>query len=269
MAKNFAIMRVEKIKSAVSVKGMLKHNFRDIETPNADSEKLGENIHLAALSVDDGMKRYKDILPDKVRKNAVHAINYVFTTSPDATPEANAGAIREALNWTTELHGKENIIMASVHNDEATPHIHILAMPMKDGKLNARHFIGGTNHRMGELQDEFYERIEKQGLDLNRGVKGSKATHKSIKKHYSEVNQVLNHRKELENNGAIKAGKFLKKGMTGKLSALEPEAKVQVLERIVDSLATHGLNQPAPPKAQEKEKAKEPEKTKRPDIDYD
>ena len=72
MAK-FAILRTGKLKSAASVKGMLKHNFRTIDTPNADSKLTIDNEHLSAISVDDGMRRYREALPDKVRKNAVHA----------------------------------------------------------------------------------------------------------------------------------------------------------------------------------------------------
>ena len=52
---------------------MLKHNFRTIDTPNADSKLTPDNEHLSAVSVDDGMRRYREALPDKVRKNAVHA----------------------------------------------------------------------------------------------------------------------------------------------------------------------------------------------------
>ena len=250
MSNKFAILRVGKLKSAVAIKGMLKHNFRDIETPNAAGELLDENIHISAKSTDEGMAMYRDILPDKVRKNAVHAIDYLITTSPDATPEANAGAIKEAVEWVTEKHGAENIIMASVHRDESTPHVHMLVVPMKDGKLNARHFIGGTKHRMSELQDEFYERIEKQGLDLDRGVKGSKATHKDISKHYSEVNQIVKKRKEIENKGAVSAGKLLQNGLNS-LSEQSPEVKVKVIEKVIGDLVNAGLKRPEPLKAQE------------------
>jgi hypothetical protein len=41
-------------------------------------------------------------------------------------------------------------------------------MPLKDGKLNARHFIGGPRDRMIEIQDDFYEKVGK-AHDLERG----------------------------------------------------------------------------------------------------
>lgn len=179
---NFAILRIGKIKSAASVKGMLKHNFRTIDTPNADAELTPSNQHVAAKSVDDGMRLYRDRLPDKIRKNAVHAIDYMITTSPEATKEANAACLREGLAWVAEKHGKENIIMASKHNDETTPHMHIVVVPIDEkGKLNARSFIGGSKHRMSDLQDEFINRIQGKGIDLDRGIKGSRAKHQTIK----------------------------------------------------------------------------------------
>lgn len=180
MAK-FAILRTGKLKSAASVRGMLKHNFRDIETPNAEAEKTDLNEHLAATSTEDGMRRYRSLLPDKIRKNAVHAIDYMITTSPGASDEAKQACLKEAHEWLAEKHGAENIIMASKHLDETTPHIHILVVPLKDKKLNCSHFLAGSKHRMNDLQDEFYARLKSKNIDLDRGLKGSKAKHESIK----------------------------------------------------------------------------------------
>lgn len=190
MAK-FAILRTGKLKSAASVKGMLKHNFRTIETPNADDSLTPDNEHLAAVSVEDGMRRYREVLPDKVRKNAVHAIDYMITTSQGATKKAKEATMKEAYDWIAEKHGKENIIMASKHRDETTPHIHIVVIPIDPkGKLNARHFTGGTKHRMSELQDEFYDRLVSKKIDIDRGLKGSRAKHQSIKSWHAKKNQV-------------------------------------------------------------------------------
>jgi hypothetical protein len=183
---NFAILRTGKLKSAVSVKGMLKHNFRTIDTPNADEYLTDKNVHIEALSVNDGMRRYRNLLPDKVRKNAVHAIDYMITTSPDANPDDNSKAISEGYEWICEKHGKENVIMASKHKDEKTPHLHVLVMPLKDGKLNARHYIGGTKHRMTDLQDEFHDRLKSKNINLDRGIKGSRAKHQTVKDWHSK-----------------------------------------------------------------------------------
>lgn len=187
---NFAILRTGKLKSSAAVRGMLKHNFRDIDTPNADEKLTPGNEHLAAESVQEGMKRYRDSLPEKVRSNAVHAIDYMITTSKEATPEAKESAMQEAYDWLAEKHGKENIIMASKHRDETTPHIHVVVVPIDEkGKLNARKFIGGTKHRMTDLQDEFYNRLKDKNIDLDRGIKGSRAKHQSIKEWNAKISR--------------------------------------------------------------------------------
>ena len=229
MAK-FAILRTGKLKSAASVKGMLKHNFRTIDTPNADSKLTAGNEHLSAVSVDDGMRRYRDALPEKVRKNAVHAIDYMITTSQGATNEAKEATMKEAYDWLAEKHGRKNIIMASKHRDETTPHIHILVVPIdKKGKLNARSFIGGTKHRMSDLQDEFYDRLKNKNIDINRGLKGSKAKHQTIKQWHAK-------KARISRQGNITAEQ-VKKGLERrKKSILSKETQKEANERVAKSV---------------------------------
>jgi hypothetical protein len=174
----FAIMRVKKLKSLGAVKGMAKHNFRSIDTPNANPNKTPENDHRACTDVFETMDKYKSLLPKKVRKDAVHALDYLITTSPEATKEDNRIAIEEGIKWVEDRHGKENILLSSIHLDETTPHVHIVAMPLRNGKLNAKHFVGGSKHRMSELQDEYFARVENK-TNLARGIKGSRAKHQT------------------------------------------------------------------------------------------
>ena len=115
----------------------------------------------------------------------------MITTSHGATKEAKEATMTEAYDWLAEKHGEENIIMASKHRDETTPHIHIVVVPIDEkGKLNARSFIGGTKHRMGDLQDEFYGRLKKANIDINRGLKGSKAKHQTIKQWHAKKKKI-------------------------------------------------------------------------------
>ena len=179
---NFLIMRMAKLKSGGAVSGMSKHNFRDIDTPNADPEKLLENDHRACTSVAETMAKYNSLLPEKVRKNAIHAIDYLITTSPEASKKDNKIAIEEGIKWVTEKHGAENVLLSSVHHDETTPHVHILVMPLKDGKLNAKHFVGGHRDRLKEMQTEFFSQVQSAGASLERGVEGSRAKHQSTKR---------------------------------------------------------------------------------------
>ena len=50
-----------------------------------------------------------------------------------------------------------------IHYDEATPHLHAFYIPVHDGKLNCKHYLGGD---ISEFQTEFYEKTgAKYGLD--------------------------------------------------------------------------------------------------------
>ena len=101
----FAIMRVKKLKSRGAVKGMAKHNFRSIDTPNANPELTSQNDHRACIDVFETMAKYKSLLPKKVRKDAVHALDYLITTSPEASKEDNRIAIEEGIKWVEDRHG--------------------------------------------------------------------------------------------------------------------------------------------------------------------
>jgi hypothetical protein len=179
---NFLIMRQEKYKSGAAIKGRAKHNFRTIPTPNANPSKLPLNDHKACTSVDEVMAKYKSLLPEKIRKNGIHAINYMITTSPESSETDNQIALKEGIDWVTEMYGSENVLLSSIHNDETTPHVHILVMPLKDGKLNARHYVGGHRDRLKQMQTELFERVKKAGANLERGIEGSKAQHQSTAK---------------------------------------------------------------------------------------
>ncbi|EIH8589667.1 plasmid recombination protein, partial [Escherichia coli] len=79
----FAIMRAKKLTGMGSVAASLQHCYRDRETPNADQTRTADNEHNAAKSTDEAMGRLRELLPEKRRKDAVLAVEYVFTASPE------------------------------------------------------------------------------------------------------------------------------------------------------------------------------------------
>jgi len=172
----FCIMRMEKIKSSGSLRRAAMHNTRERPPLNADPLRREENW-VRGGSVDEVMKAYQERLPEKVRKNAVHAVELVMTASSDFQ-----GNWRDYLvdcdRWAESLFGKENVLSVAHHLDERTPHTQILVMPLKDGKLNAKHFIGGSRDRMAELQDDFYKEVGwPSGLMRGQSRAETKARH--------------------------------------------------------------------------------------------
>ena len=65
-----------------------------------------------------------------------------------------------------------------IHYDETTPHLHVFYIPVHEGKLNCKHYLGGD---ISAFQTEFYEKTgAKYGLD--RGVRREESLkHKTLK----------------------------------------------------------------------------------------
>ena len=55
----------------------------------------------------------------------------MIATSKDAIPEAKESAM-QGLRLSGRKTGKENIIIASKHRDESTPHIHVVVVPIDE-----------------------------------------------------------------------------------------------------------------------------------------
>lgn len=182
---------MQKLKSPVAVRRSMKHAFREQDTPNADPERTPDNTHLGAQNTAEAMQRFNDALPDKVRKNAVLAVEYLVTASPEAMQgksrqEQNA-YFKDALQWLQDKHGAENVVYAGIHRDETTPHMYAYVVPKDErGKLNCRAFYGEKD-ALSKMQTDFADKVGKQH-GLERGLEGSKARHTEIRQYYARVN---------------------------------------------------------------------------------
>jgi len=186
----FAIMRHAKHKAGGNLNASLQHNYRERETLNADEQRTPDNEHLISNSTREVLDKLQDRLPDKVRKNAVVAVEYLMTASPEFFKDANKQQQKEffdkSMDWLKEKHGEENIISATIHRDETTPHLAVFIVPMtKDGRLSARDYLGGRK-LLSEAQTSYAKQVEHLGLE--RGVEKSKAQHKTIQEYYQEIN---------------------------------------------------------------------------------
>src|SRR5699024_1890131 len=125
----------------------------------------------------------------KRRKDAVLAVEYVMTASPEwweTAPEvAKTAFVKQSMDWLEAKYGAENVVAAVVHNDEKSPHVSAFVTPItKDGRLSAKEFIGNRT-KMKKDQTSFAQAVQELGLE--RGVEGSKANHQSIQRYYAEI----------------------------------------------------------------------------------
>jgi len=187
----YAILRTKKMKSKGAIVSAGKHNDREVETPNADKEIQNYTIIGKDKTY---LEHFEEATKDikKIRKNAVYAVEFFMSTSPEAEFFKNSQKLK---NWTIDStrflqkkFGKENIKKVTLHLDETTPHIHALVVPIKDKKLSYKYFLGGSKFQLSELQSDYAEVVRQYNLE--RGIEGSKAKHQDVKKYYSALNEV-------------------------------------------------------------------------------
>lgn len=189
----FAIMRCKKLASMGSAAASLQHCYRERETHNADGNRTPDNQHFAAKSTDEAMGKLRELLPDKCRKDAVLAVEYVMTASPEwwgtASKQEQDEFFQRSREWLANKYGEDRIITSTVHRDETSPHLSAFVVPLtKDGRLPAKEFIGGRN-QMSQDQTTFAKAVKHLGLE--RGIENSKAKHTTIQSYYARVNRPI------------------------------------------------------------------------------
>jgi len=85
--------------------------------------------------------------------------------------------VKANYEFACKEFGKENIVRFTLHLDEKTPHLHVVAVPLtKDGRLSAKEIFGNRNE-LSDRQTRYADAMRDFGLQ--RGIVGSKAVHNS------------------------------------------------------------------------------------------
>lgn len=225
----YSIIRAEKHKSITSLKSREAHTFRLRDTPNADSAKAKRNKLLFGRQdyAASAKEKLEDYAKDKhIRKDAVVAIEYLLTASPEFFEPGSKSERDDRLNiwcdaqieFMKAKHGAENILCMYLHLDEKTPHLEVYVLPIDPkGKLNCRYFLNGAK-ALSELQTAYAD--HNKGFGLQRGLGNSRATHVEIQKFYTMIGQKaeITHEQVLETikidkpgpRDILKLGEFLK-----------------------------------------------------------
>ncbi|MBK6615975.1 MAG: plasmid recombination protein [Ottowia sp.] len=190
---------MKKHKSIASLKSRENHTYRKRETPNADPAKLHRNKLLFGQEnysavAENFLQEYQSA-GNKIRKDAVMAVEFLLTASPEFFDEGPKNERDERLKKWCEAqiefvkkeHGEKNILCMYLHLDEKTPHIEAYVVPMDGkGKLNCKSFYGARN-ALNQLQTRYATHNKDFGLE--RGAKGSRATHQQVQKFYDQIQQ--------------------------------------------------------------------------------
>ena len=236
---NYAIFRSEPVYTLNDLAQIGSHNKREKKAynsnPNIKLELSKDNIEIVPLQekyvkgfknkVKDYEKEHNERMkterPDRRKtfnqmlnksKNVV-ADELLFTATHKFFDNMSKEDIREWADTCMEFvyedlgYTKEQVLHATVHLDEETPHLHCVVIPLIkkfDKRTNTERYtiskkayIKDKIH-LSELQDKYHQRLTSKGYDLERGIKGSTAKHQKVRelkkttRYYEQKVEVLN-----------------------------------------------------------------------------
>lgn len=205
----------------------------------------------------------------KVADNQVKALRFILSGShEDMLQLESDGRLEEWCNstmqWLYTTFGKANVVAATLHADEETPHIHATVVPIVTGerrkarqeaengkrkyktKKNKIRLCADdllTPKKLEEYQTSYAEQMRPFGL--SRGVQGSEAKHRTNMEYYKELLKETK-QKQLEEEELIQkvrelekqAGKLRVKGtlysLFGNSELDKAEQRIEELEQEVE-----------------------------------
>lgn len=205
-----SILRIERVKTQSDVTGIQKHVQRETKNyanKDIDKSKTVLNYDLLNDGHIDFNKRVSERLENgytgkrKIRSDAIKLVDGIITSDNKFFDELSELEQKEffehGLEFVKEEFGTENIMYATVHLDEKTPHMHFGFVPLtEDGRLSAKEVIGNKK-RLSSLQDKFNDYLNERDYNLQRGESSlvSKRKHLEMSEY---KNQTKYHEKELE-----------------------------------------------------------------------
>ena len=179
---SYSIVRVSKVKSGTNTTGIQKHVQR--ENNNYENEDIDHSkTHLNYDLVNDNKQNFNNLIEEKIEQNytskrkirtdAVKHIDGLITSDNEffnnQTPEDTKHFFEQAKQFLEQEYGKDNLLYATVHMDEKTPHMHYGVVPITDdGRLSAKEVVGNKK-ALTAFQDRFNEHVKQRGYDLERG----------------------------------------------------------------------------------------------------
>lgn len=179
---SYSIIRVAKVKTGTNTTGIQKHVQREnnnYENEDIDHSKTYLNYDL----VNANKQNFNNLIDEKIEQNytgkrkirtdAIKHIDGLITSDNDffdnQTPEDTKQFFEYAKEFLEQEYGKDNLLYATVHMDEKTPHMHYGVVPITDdGRLSAKEVVGNKK-ALTAFQDRFNEYVNQRGYGLERG----------------------------------------------------------------------------------------------------
>ncbi len=163
-----AMLRAKKLKGSGIVRAAAAHNKRTIQAEQGTGGSicaLRSNLNecLAGPAQPEqvaqlarSMMEARGAAPR--RKDAVRAIEFVVSLAPNHGIDDRAFFV-DAVAWLgARFGGIDNILSADVHRDEAAPHLHVLLLPLIDGKMQGSDALGGRA-KLAAMHGAFHAQV--------------------------------------------------------------------------------------------------------------
>jgi hypothetical protein len=162
------VFRMKKLKGPSKVLIASKHNKRTNQAEygaggHIDAERIELNFALHGPSDPEAVAELARRLMaaakvKPLKSDAVRALELIFSL-PATTEIPLERFFRDCLAWTAEnFGGTENLLSADVHRDEAAPHMHVLVLPLVNGRMNGSAMFGNKQRLQG-LQTGFHDAV--------------------------------------------------------------------------------------------------------------
>lgn len=196
---SYAILRVAKIKSGQQASAKTAHNYREHSLSNVDREAPYPNREYLNHDKRDygelADQRIAQVVTRKVRADQVRAVEVIMTGSPEAFKRDEHGRAvdyskskwaQDNLHFLQNKYGKENVVSFTLHQDEKTPHVHAVIVPITaDGRLAAKELF--TPQTLRELQTEYAQAMTAHGME--RGIEHSQTKHQAQRRLYGQADR--------------------------------------------------------------------------------
>lgn len=215
---SYAIIRNANYKKD-NLAGLYKHNER--KNTNYSNKDINKNSSIKNYSIKSCNTTYSNALKKLIQENNLQGriikttnviCEFIITSDREFFEEIGEEETKRyfqtAYNFVSQYKGlgEKYILSAKVHNDESTPHLHLVFVPVihkidkKTGKMFdkvacSEYWKGKDSYR--ELQDNFHKYITEHGFNLERG-KQRKVEHLSTEK-LKQITDYENIKYELKN----------------------------------------------------------------------
>ena len=273
---NYAIFRSKPIYTLNDLAQIGSHNKREKKAYNSNPdiklELTKNNIELVPLNTkyvkgfhkltkeyklehdermkterEDRKRTYSQMLD---RSKNVVADEMIFTASPGFFKGLKNKDIKKWADTCMEFvyqdlgYKKEQVLHATLHMDEKTPHIHCVVIPLVkklDKRTNTERYTISKkqyirdNKHLSELQDKYWERLTNKDFKLERGIKGSDVEHQDIKE-YKKQSRILGKQLDSTNNMLENVITNLEKNMESNKNILFDKDDVKVSKETFESM---------------------------------